>query len=294
MGRFNKNLNIILAVCSALGILASVITGILQKKLESYIFLGLGVAAFVIWFIVRLLGRKSISRPHRTDSLAEQHKNETWRKEKYESDVTAGGEGRANGGVRLNLRRSILTYKNDDGTEIGHRKEFKVTALVNAVSDFTDQYQYSADRFENSPTGICKLNAPDRNQIITLVERREGWVFYTIHRKNALPKNQSGRFVMEMAPIDDSNHEMETFLSTGIYEPTERLELILEFPPNLNLKNPRVRIFPSYDATTEFTTIYPNEDPQHFVCDFVNGQFSYKINYPVFRYKYRIDWDYIP
>ena len=54
------------------------------------------------------------------------------------------------------------------------------------------------------------------------------------------------------------------------------------------------RIFNSYDAATEFTTIYPNEDPQHFVCDFENGHFSYKIDYPVFHYKYRIDWDLIP
>ena len=294
MGKLNKYLNIILAVFSALGILAGVITGILEKKLESYIFLGLGVIALVVWFIIWLFGRNPTLKPQGTDNLADQHKNEAWRKEKYEADINAGGDGRANGGVRLNMRRSILSYRNKDGTEIGHRKELEVTALVNAVRDFTDRYQYSNDHFENNPTGICKLTAPERQQSIINIEKREGWVFYTIHRRDALAQNRSGRFVMEMQPISDPNKETETFLSTGIYEPTRRLELILKFPAALNLKNPRVRIFNSYSADTEFVTILPNEDPEHFICDFEHGQFSYIIDYPVYTYKYRIDWDLIP
>ena len=284
----------ILGILSGLGFVAGMVTKVLERDAESYVFWALAALSLIVILFVWRIKRNNHSNNSNVINLATLHCDLGWRKKKYNQDFDNMADGRANGGIRLELRRSILSYENKSGTSIGHRKEFEVTALVNAVRDFTDRYQYSNDRFDTSATGICKLTAPEKRQSITNIERREGWIFYTVHRNDALPQNKKGCFVMEMNPIPDPCHKTEPFLSTGIYEPTKRLELVLNFPPSLNLKNPRVRIFNSYSAETEFTTILPSNDPEHFVCDYEHGQFSYKIDYPVYTYKYRIDWDFIP
>ena len=282
MERIEKIATTVASIVAVLSVAAAVIEGLIYGKLESFLFIFLLILFVIcISFIIFI---KNLNSGNYNCIKDDQVLNEAFRRRKYERDCKEPNNGRDNGGKCLKLRKSILIYKNIERTLIGHRKEFTVTALVNGVNEFYDRYKYSGE-------GQCIPYSPDRNQKIIPQSSDGPWNRYAISLKDRPMREGTTKvFKMEMKTIKEPNKTTKPFLSGGIFEPTERLELELQFPIGLHPIDPKIRIYKSYAAATESIEILPKDDPDHFICDYDQGIISYCVDYPIYEYRYELSW----
>lgn len=174
------------------------------------------------------------------------------------------------------LKSRELTYRYTDREHIEHSKKFAVVDNSKGLEAFTDRYVYSGGT-------ACTLRSTHDGQYITNQYRDHGWNFYSIKLDSPAPKGKVVNMGMKMDTIVDLEHKAMPFLSTGIYEPTEKLKMEVSFGEGLVPQNPKLKIFRDY------VDRFPI-DEEDLTFDYEKHSLSYELKYPVYHYKYMIAW----
>jgi len=120
------------------------------------------------------------------------------------------------------LKSRCLYYEYISREEIYHSKVFQLVAKTNDVESLTDRFVFSGD---SVPVPEALYNG----QTIEQLRKDHGWNFYRIHFKCRAVRREPLYAGMKMPQIMDRNHTAKTFLSTGIYEPTQELIMKVRF-----------------------------------------------------------------
>ncbi len=169
-------------------------------------------------------------------------------------------------------------------TEMKHKKEFMVFCKKASCDCFTDRYVWT----KRTPEKL-EVIADDNNQEIVDEKKYKGWNFYTIKSKIPVQRNHQMKFSMKINKLDDPSKESYTILTSGIYEPTKRLELkVILSDKGLRPKNMKLKIFSDYvDAE-------PIEVSEEMVdYDAASGTISVVIEYPILYYRYILEWEFV-
>lgn len=179
-------------------------------------------------------------------------------------------------GYIMNLRET--KYEFMDRTHMRHEKKYEIKSLVNNLSIFTDRYFWSKD-------SKCVVEPLYKKHYIAYQWMDEGANFFSILFENP---NKKGSVIHTGIKIDnlvDENKESELFLSTGIYERTKKLRMLVKFNKELIPKNIKLRIFKDASIT------YPIFEYE-LKYDYENCHILYEDSYPIYGYKYNIVWEF--
>lgn len=254
-----KSDHILSIIASALAIIAAVNASILSSK-QKYIL------SIVLWIVCALLFVITIVTIY-VSAIKKRHAL-FYRKLKYALTPK---------GTHIVACRTIY-YEYKDREHMDHNKQFRVIPRCVGFDTFTDRYVFSGD-------GFCKVKAAFPNQRIVDTYKDHGWNFYSIKLDSPVPKKQTVCFGMEMDTIYDPDHNAKPFLSTGIYEATQKLSMTVKFGNGLIPHNPKLKVFADY---IDRTPIYESE--LQYNSD--THSIEYNIDYPVYRCKYLIIWNF--
>lgn len=252
-------LSVVASICTLIFIIPTIVglvVGIIKNELDAIIASGI-IMAILIIILIALMIR----------AFSKKHKSIIYRWLKY---ITAHKEN-----TLLLERKTELEYK--DLEHIIHKKSF----LVYGRNDF-DSFM---DRYVFSGKGKCKVNATLPSQKIIDENKYLGWDFYTIRTDPIIGKGNTHKFEMQMDEIDNSTHTASPYLSTGIYEQTKKLIMIVKFGTSLLPKNCKLNIY------TDYTSKKPLK-PITLEFDLNERCLKYELKYPIYHYKYEISWDF--
>lgn len=173
------------------------------------------------------------------------------------------------------LKSRSLYYEYSDRSHMEHSKDFEVVSKSDTFEMFTDRYVFSGE-------SNCSLHPLYSGQKIIWECKDHGWNFYSIRLDSPVSKGKI-KMGMKMNTIHDPNHTAKLFLSTGIYEATERLKMEVKFGEGLTPVNAKLRIYRDYVDRAPIEERNLDFDPD-------KRTISYEEMYPVYHYKYLIAW----
>jgi hypothetical protein len=176
----------------------------------------------------------------------------------------------------MNLRETYYEFKSR--TKMIHKRKFEIRSCVNNLEAFTDRYRWSKEQ-------NCVIVPLVRNQEIMHEWEEYGWKFYSVKFDRQYFKNDSVNVLTSIENLDDEKNESKLFLSTGIYEKTKLLRMIVKFNKDLSPHQIKLRI--SKDFINNATCFEYDLD-----YDYDKRQILYEHKYPLYGYRYMILWSF--
>jgi len=180
------------------------------------------------------------------------------------------------------LLKKDITYHFTSRTNMTFTKLFHIKSKQGGVNSFTDRYMWTKNREEK-----CELSALFNDTIVILPDDAH-WHTYTINFK-PLCKNDIHQTGMQIKNLHDPEKKSQLFLSTGIFEPTKELKLMVQFNNPLKIKNnsAEIEIYHTYHAQ------YPNDRRKVDIKEKNNGYFiEYHEKYPLNGACYKLVWQF--
>lgn len=182
------------------------------------------------------------------------------------------------------LMKKKVIYEFISREEIRHEKTFVVKALHNGVDNITDKYQWSGGE-------VYAIEPLFKKDAVELQNNRSGIQTYRIFDKNGRRFGKGEIFDMGMKmELRDPDHKSLPYLSSGVYEITDRLTLVVLFSMDLMPVNIRLLSYIHYT------------DEDHFKCEDIDKldinatgdrkMVVFDIPSPIYGGKYIIEWDF--
>jgi hypothetical protein len=182
------------------------------------------------------------------------------------------------------LLKKTVVYEFISREEMRHEKTFLVKALHNGVDNITDKYQWSGGE-------VYAIEPYFKRDAVEMLNNRSGLQTYKICDKSGRRFGKGEVFEMGMKmELKDPKRQSLPYLSSGVYELTDKLTLIVLFDMSLNPVNIRKLSYIHYT------------DEDHFKCEDValpeiNKQGDrrmvvFEIPSPIYGGKYIIDWEF--
>lgn len=182
------------------------------------------------------------------------------------------------------LLKKTVIYEFITREEMRHEKFFLVKALHNGVDNITDKYQWSGGE-------ISHIEPYFKKDAVELLCNRSGIQTYRIFDKNGRRFGKGEVFETGMKmELKDPGHKSSPYLSSGVYEITDRLTLIVLFKMDLKPVNIRKLTYIHYT------------DEDHIRCEEVDSleinktgdrkMIVFDIPSPIYGGKYVIEWDF--
>jgi hypothetical protein len=186
------------------------------------------------------------------------------------------------------LLHKTVIYEFLSREQMRHEKTFLVKALHSGVDHITDKFQWSGG--EVYALQAKTANKESLNEIVFL-KNRSGIQTYGIYDKSGKRYGRGEVFEMGMKmELKDPERKSSPYLSSGVYEKTERLTLVVLFSLDLRPVNIRKLSYIHYT------------DEDHYKCEDgvkleINAEGNRKmvvfdIPSPIYGGKYIIEWEF--
>ena len=174
-----------------------------------------------------------------------------------------------------------IEYHFTDRTNIHFRKSYIIKSHRRDLTSFPERYRWSGD----TP---CELTPEYSDTTITILPADVHWNYFLLNFNRPLGKKQIGNAGILMT-LEDTGMTSKLFLSTGIFEPTEEIVLVVKISNPLKFKEDSTKLEVSnsyYDfSVSESYDIMPTE---------FNGGYAltFRLRYPLKDAKYLLKWEF--
>lgn len=169
-----------------------------------------------------------------------------------------------------------ITYQFLDRTNMIHKKTYMIRSCTNGLMSFSDRYWWTKNC-------KCVVKSLYENLQVSNGWTDHGMPFYTINFDRKYKKNEIIKAGILIDSLKDKNKESKLFLSTGIYEKTKQLRMIIKFDKSLEPIDIKLRIFKDYING-------PPIAEKILEFDYKNYQICFSHKYPLLGCQYLILW----
>lgn len=181
-----------------------------------------------------------------------------------------------NGNYNVLLRETIYEFKSR--TEMYHEKKYIIRSNRNDLQEISTRFGWSKEQIL-TPTTINP-----KHQIVK-TWKSDKMTHFTILLERHFKKGEVFTSGFKIDNILDKRKESLLYLSTGIFEKTKKVRLLVKFNVKLIPKNIEIKIFKNYfDLSPMFTN--------KLDYDFENKEVSFEHLYPIKLSKYLITWEF--
>lgn len=163
-------------------------------------------------------------------------------------------------------------------TEMYHEKKYKIQSKINDLQELNTRFGWSKEK-DLTPIPIINSHS------IAKTWKSDKMIYFTILFDRHYRKNEVLTTGFKLTNLEDPNKESQLYLSTGIFEKTKLVRLILKFEKTLIPKNIEIKIYKKY---FDLSPIF-HESLEY---DFENREVVFEHDYPLKLSKYMITWEF--
>lgn len=174
-------------------------------------------------------------------------------------------------------------FKFNSRSDIHEIVEIEIEALHDGIDSFCQEFSWTGSSID----GVKLNSGGEKGDYVESILENESSCAWTIIFGTPLKKDERITFEVETI-LKDASHIMNPFYSQLVSYPTESLTIMLEAPINL-IDNANFAVYADAEMNDEFqlscTPLDPNLSPE-VAC------YEAKIESPVFRYTYCVEWQF--
>lgn len=180
------------------------------------------------------------------------------------------------GKYNVNLKETVYEFKSR--TQMFHQKKINITSKTNDLINISSRYGWSKDE-------VIPIKTLNKNHQIVKTWKSDKMMNFTILFDRYYRKGETLTTGFKLENLNDKNKESDLYLSTGIFEKTKLVRLILLFEKNLLPINIELKVFKNYFDISPYII-------KKLEYDYANKKIVFEHSYPIKLSKYIITWEF--
>lgn len=180
------------------------------------------------------------------------------------------------GKYNVNLKETVYEFKSR--TQMFHQKKINITSRTNDLISISSRYGWSKDE-------VIPIKTLNKNHQIVKTWKSDKMMNFTILFDRYYRKGETLTTGFKLENLNDKNKESDLYLSTGIFEKTKLVRLILLFEKNLLPINIELKVFKNYFDISPYII-------KKLEYDYAKKKIVFEHSYPIKLSKYIITWEF--